>query len=868
MSIQLEERLFIGDKKFASGYVAGAKEVDAAVDAAEKAWPAWANGDPTIRAKVLHKLGDLIDENAKNLGVVQSIPNGQTCGAVDDWYQGLHRDSHIYSNCRDKIHGKTSLDVPGFLGMQIRQPYGCIDLFLTFQKLPLSALLFADLAEDAGYVHLYPFKIDNLAPLQCSLPDEILSILSAARETGELLASHFTGSTVTRRVVSQAAAQSNLKTVALELCGQSLVIVFDDCDAEDAATRMLVKMYAAATRVYIQNFRFFAGKLVVAAEKLKFGDPNDREHKCILKYIDIGNEEGQSVLTTDVPSWIGTYVFVTQIYRATILSLRSSPTPKTTQPFGINQEEIFGPVAVLHRFSTEGKGVIYTNDTSQAIRFDKGLESRTVGVNTLVMTHPNLAYGGWKGSGIWRELVDHTIEAYMGFVEGSGERIDVINPATKEKIASVHVAGQKEVDAAVEAAEKAWPAWADGDPSTRARAMHKLADLVDENADALGLAQSLEMGKPIKDSVYAYALSTHEYKEIHGKTSLNVPGFLGLEIRQPYGVTAGIIPWNGPLAMLAWKTAPALATGNASIIKTSEKSPLSALLFAGLVAKAGIPDGVLSILSGARETGQLLASHMRIRKIAFTGSALVGKSVAEAAARSNLKSCTLELGGKSPVVVFEDCDMEDAVTRVLGGFNRNSGQICVAGTRLYVQDTIFDKFSQKLAASAESYKVGEPTDQSFSSGPQVDILQHKRILQYIETGKAEGAKVLTGGAAGDDKGFYVKPTIFVDVKDDATINKEEIFGPVAVLHKFSTEEEVLKRANDTEYGLAAYVFTKDVSRAIRFAKGLEAGQVGVNTTGNAHPDLAFGGWKGSGIGRELGDHSIDAYTEVKTIFIR
>ncbi|KAH9481979.1 Aldehyde dehydrogenase [Psilocybe cubensis] len=461
------------------------------------------------------------------------------------------------------------------------------------------------------------------------------------------------------------------------------------------------------------------------------------------------------------------------------------------------------------------------------------------------------------------------------FVEGNGERIDVINPATKQKIASVHVAGQKEVDAAVDAAEKAWPAWADGDPSIRSRAMLKLADLVEENANILGQAQSLEMGKPIKDSIieayslaYVYRWFAGAADKIHGKTSLNVPGFFGLEIRQPYGVTAGIIPWNAPLSMLALKTAPALATGNASIIKTSEKSPLSALLFAELVVKAGLPDGILSILSGARETGQLLASHMRIRKIAFTGSAIAGKAVAEAAARSNLKSCTLELGGKSPVIVFEDCDMEDTVTRVLGGFNTNSGQICIAGTRVYVQDIIFDKFAEKLAAAAESYKVGDPTDQSCSSGPQVDILQHKRVLQYIETGKAEGAKVLTGGTAGDDEGFYVKPTIFIDVKDDAIINKEEIFGPVAVLHKFTSEEEVLKRANDTEYGLAAYVFTKDVSRAIRFIKGLEAGQVGVNTTGNAHPDLAFGGWKGSGIGRELGDHAIHAYTEVKTIFIR
>ncbi|PPQ93615.1 hypothetical protein CVT25_000949 [Psilocybe cyanescens] len=461
------------------------------------------------------------------------------------------------------------------------------------------------------------------------------------------------------------------------------------------------------------------------------------------------------------------------------------------------------------------------------------------------------------------------------FVEGSGERLSVINPATKETIASVHIAGPKEVDAAVDAAEKAWPAWADGDPSTRAKAMHKLANLVEENVESLALAQTMEMGKPLPQSImevygvaYVYRYFAGAADKVHGKTSLNVPGFLGLEIRQPYGVTAGIIPWNGPLIMVAWKTAPALATGNASIIKTSEKSPLSALLFASLIAKAGIPDGVLSILSGARETGELLASHMKIRKISFTGSPVAGRAVAQAAARSNLKTCTLELGGKSPVIVFNDCDIEDAVTRVLGGFNQNAGQICVAGTRVYVQDGIFDQFAQKLAASTEKYSIGDPLQQATSSGPQVDSLQHKRILDYIEIGKKEGGKILTGGLAGDERGYYVKPTIFTDVHDQATINQEEIFGPVVILHKFSSEEEVLKRANDTEYGLAAYVFTKDISRAIRFAKALEAGQVGVNTTGNAHPDLAFGGWKGSGIGRDLGDHAIDAYTEVKTIFIR
>ncbi|KIK53243.1 hypothetical protein GYMLUDRAFT_207419 [Collybiopsis luxurians FD-317 M1] len=461
------------------------------------------------------------------------------------------------------------------------------------------------------------------------------------------------------------------------------------------------------------------------------------------------------------------------------------------------------------------------------------------------------------------------------FVEGNGTFIDVINPTNKEKVASVHVAGSEEVDRAVEAAEKAWPAWANCDPAIRAKALNKLADLIEENSNVLGMAQTIEMGRPITQSIgqdipavasmYRYFAGVAD--KVHGKTSLNVPGFFSMEIRQPYGVTAGIIPWNGPLVMFAWKSAPALAVGNASIIKTSEKSPLSALILASLVKQAGIPDGVLSIISGARETGELLASHMRIRKIAFTGSPSAGRAVAQAAARSNIKSCTLELGGKCPAVVFDDADLNDALFWCQMGFSYNSGQICVASTRLYVQEGIFDEFAKRLQAAVSQYPVGDPTEQASASGPQVDAIQHRRVLEYIDMGKKEG-KVLVEGNAGNEKGYYVKPTVFVDIKDDAVVNKEEIFGPVAILHCFSTEEEALKRANDTEYGLSAYVFTKDVSRAIRFATSLEAGVVGVNTTIMTHPDLGFGGWKGSGMGRELGQHAIEAYTQAKTIFIR
>ncbi|PPQ96647.1 hypothetical protein CVT26_010637 [Gymnopilus dilepis] len=459
------------------------------------------------------------------------------------------------------------------------------------------------------------------------------------------------------------------------------------------------------------------------------------------------------------------------------------------------------------------------------------------------------------------------------FVEGNGEKLDVVNPATKEKIAAVHVAGTKEVDLAVEAAETAWPAWAEGDAGVRTKALFRLAELIEANGPEIALVQTTEMGKSITESGYDIAASASMFRyfagfadKISGRTT-NIPGFLGMEIRQPYGVTAGIIPWNAPLVMVTMKVAPALAAGNASIIKTSEKSPLTALVIARLAKEAGVPDGILSILSGGRDTGAIIASHMKIRKISFTGSTLAGKAVAQAAARSNLKACTLELGGKSPVVVFDDCDLDDAVEKIQIGFNVTSGQVCIAGTRIYVQDTIFDEFSKRLVASLEKMQVGDPQDQNSFSGPQVDAIQYENVLRYLDIGKKEG-KVLTGGTAGDQKGYFVKPTIFIDVPDDAVINKEEIFGPVAILHKFTSEDDALKRANDTEYGLSSYVFTKNLTRAIKFAKGMEAGTVGVNVTLMANYNLAFGGWKGSGLGREFGQHGVESYTQIKTVFMR
>lgn len=356
-------------------------------------------------------------------------------------------------------------------------------------------------------------------------------------------------------------------------------------------------------------------------------------------------------------------------------------------------------------------------------------------------------------------------------------------------------------------------------------------------------------------------------------------GFLKVTRHEPLGVTAGIIPWNGPVVLAAFKAAPALATGNCFILKPSEKTPFAALALGPLIKEAGFPPGVFQVLSGDGSTGALLASHMAIRKISFTGSVPTGKKIQEMAARSNLKRVTLELGGKSPAVIFDDCDLPNAVHWAVRALVMNTGQVCYAATRVYVQEGIYDEFVKLYKAGLENHAktIGDPDNESTGIGPLVDEAQFKRVTGFIERGAAGQGCVLTGGKSGgsatghhhtnDARGFFVEPTVFTDVKDDAEINTQEIFGPVSVLAPFRTEEEVIRKANATEYGLMAGVFTQDINRALRVASEFESGMVGINCISLSFPDAPFGGSKQSGVGRECGRAALEAYTETKTVMI-
>ena len=347
-------------------------------------------------------------------------------------------------------------------------------------------------------------------------------------------------------------------------------------------------------------------------------------------------------------------------------------------------------------------------------------------------------------------------------------------------------------------------------------------------------------------------------------------GFYKIVTQEPLGVCAGITAWNGSLHFFSWKSAPALACGNTSIIKPSEKSPLGTLAIGYLIAAAGFPPGAFQILPGGGATGAILSSHMKIQKISFTGSTATGRKIQDAATRSNLKRVTLELGGKSPAIIFDDADIEGAIFWSILGITVNSGQVCAASSRIYIQDTIFDSFVGRLKQAFEgiaSTLGADPQEPTTQFGPVIDALQHQKVTEFIEAGKKE-AELLTGGTKYSKAGQYIAPTIFLNPADDASIYKEEIFGPVLCAKSFKTEEEALKMANNSDYGLAGSVFTKDLQRALRVSKTIQAGTVCVNCALMVGPHAPMGGIKQSGIGRELGEYALRHYTEPKTIWIK
>jgi len=458
-----------------------------------------------------------------------------------------------------------------------------------------------------------------------------------------------------------------------------------------------------------------------------------------------------------------------------------------------------------------------------------------------------------------------------------GKTFETINPATEEVICSVHEATEKDVDIAVAAARKAFEGtWRKETPENRGKLLAKLADLIEKNADLLAAVESLDNGKAIgmaKVDISMVAGCLRYYggwaDKVEGKVIDTNAETFAYTRQEPIGVCGQIIPWNFPMLMWAWKIGPAVATGNTVVLKTAEQTPLSALVAANLVREAGFPPGVINIISGfGKIAGAAISSHMDIDKVAFTGSTVVGRQIMKAAAGSNLKKVTLELGGKSPNIIFNDADIENAISWVNFGIFFNHGQCCCAGSRVYVQSGIYDKFVERFKARATQNKVGDPFGADTFQGPQVSQLQYDRIMGYIEEGKKGGATVVTGGERQGTKGYFIQPTIFSNVTEDMKIMQEEIFGPVCSIAKFETEEEIIKTGNNTTYGLAAAVHTSNLNTALRVSNALRAGTVWVNQYNMLHHQIPFGGYKESGIGRELGEAALANYTQTKSVSIR
>jgi len=458
--------------------------------------------------------------------------------------------------------------------------------------------------------------------------------------------------------------------------------------------------------------------------------------------------------------------------------------------------------------------------------------------------------------------------------------IDVIDPTTGKVITAVAGGTAKDVDVAVAAAEKAYKnSWGLKVPgSERGRLMYKLADLVEKHRDELGALEALNVGKTytaaklfdLSGVIYTFRYYAGWADKIQGKTIETTENKMAYTRHEPYGVVGCIIPWNFPLLMASWKLGPALATGNTVVLKPSEMTPLSALRLAELIHEAGFPPGVVNVVNGYGNTvGQAIAEHATIQKVAFTGSTLTGRKILKASSETNLKVVTLELGGKSPTIIFDDADLEQALKWAGVGIFSNMGQSCVAASRIFVQEGIYNKFLEHFTTLAKNLgdNAGSPFDPKTQHGPQVSKTQFDRVMGFINSGKQEGAKVAVGGERHGNEGYFIKPTVFTEVNPKMSIMQDEIFGPVCSVLKFKTEEEVLEIANDVAYGLGANVFTENTSRAIRVAHALEAGSIWVNCAQATEMNVPFGGYKQSGIGRELGQYALDTYTQVKGVHI-
>ncbi|XP_041997545.1 aldehyde dehydrogenase family 2 member C4-like [Salvia splendens] len=458
----------------------------------------------------------------------------------------------------------------------------------------------------------------------------------------------------------------------------------------------------------------------------------------------------------------------------------------------------------------------------------------------------------------------------------SGKKFETIDPRNEEVIAEIAEGDKDDVDLAVKAARRAFDngPWPRFPASERRRRMLKFADLINQNVEELAALEAQDAGKIynlVKLAEIPSAAEKLRYyagaaDKIHGSTLKMSGQFHGYTLLEPVGVVGLIIPWNFPSHMFMMKAAPALAAGCTMVIKPAEQTPLSALFLAHLSKLAGIPDGVLNVVTGyGHSAGAAITSHMDVDKVSFTGSTEVGRLVMQAAATSNLKPVSLELGGKSPFIIFDDVDVDKVADISLSAILYNKGELCVAGSRVFVQEGIYDKFIATVLEKLNSWVVGDPFDPNVRQGPQVNKKQYNRILSYIEIGKREGATLLTGGKPLGNKGYYIEPTIFTDVTDEMTIAREEIFGPVMSIMKFKTVEEAIKRGNASQYGLAAGVMTNDLNIANMVSRSIRAGIVWINCYMVFNDDLPFGGFKMSGFGKDSGMECLQGFLQVKSV---
>jgi gamma-glutamyl-gamma-aminobutyraldehyde dehydrogenase/4-guanidinobutyraldehyde dehydrogenase/NAD-dependent aldehyde dehydrogenase len=486
----------------------------------------------------------------------------------------------------------------------------------------------------------------------------------------------------------------------------------------------------------------------------------------------------------------------------------------------------------------------------------------------------------------WRERADGLALPTRAFIDGqfvdgaAGKTFTRVSPISGQEFCQVVAGGEEDIDRAVRAARRAFDDghWSTAAPKHRKAVMLRLAELVAGHADELALLSTLDTGKPIGDSLFEVGLAAQQFQyfgealdKVFGEVAPTGPDVVATVTREPLGVVGAVVPWNYALLMPAWKVAPALAVGNSVVLKPAEQSPLVAIRLAELVSQAGVPDGVFNVVPGLGEVaGRALGLHRDVDKIGFTGSTEVGKAFLGYSAQSNMKSVSLECGGKSPNVVLADAPDLDLVAAVTAeGIFGNAGQVCNAGSRLLVHEDIADELLDKLKQQARDWQPGDPFDEGTKMGSLVDERQMERVLGYVERGASEGATIAAGGhrVREETGGFYVEPTIFTGVDNDMRIAREEIFGPVLSAISFRTLDEAVRIANDTSYGLAAGIWTRDLTKAHRFTRAARAGSVYVNTYDRGDVSLPFGGYKQSGFGRDKSLHALDNYTQLKTTFI-